>query len=172
MWASTDALGKGQTFTGYFFVNIFSSIPGIIEYPVIKIAFRNLVNFEFTVVGCNDRRWICRRWSCGVNFYLGSCWNYIFFWNWDFRVDVLLMMLLKNFIWWSMWPFFFGMVPLVSLLLDSAFALFVWECLGGLMLYSTETSSWSSSYTSVCGWQLHCVEIFWRSGKSWSSKSW
>ena len=46
--------------------------------------------------------------------------------------------------------------------------LIFWECLGGLMLYSMKAISWWSSDASVCGWQLRCAEIFWRSSKSWS----
>ena len=39
--SSAAAPGKGRTFTGYFFDNLFSLIPDIIESPVIKIVFRD-----------------------------------------------------------------------------------------------------------------------------------
>ena len=107
-----------------------------------------ICDLEFTVA-CNDRRQIWRRWTCGVNFCFGRWWNYIFFWNWDFRV--LLMMLLSNFFYLlSMRPFFLEMVPLVSILLGSASASFFWDCSGWFMLYSKEASSWWSSDTSAC----------------------
>ena len=73
-----------------------------------------------------------------------------------------------SFIWWSMWLFFFGMVPLVSVLLSLASASNFWERLRGMMLYSMEAISWWSSYTSTCGWQLRCIGIFWKSSKNWS----
>ena len=73
-------------------------------------------------------------------------------------------MLLTNFFYLVIYmTFLFGMIPLVSVLLGSASASFFWECLGGLMLYSMEASLCWSSDTSACGWQMRCVEIFWRS---------
>ena len=45
---------------------------------------------------------------------------------------------------------FFGMGPLVFVLLGSVSGLLFWERLGGLMLYSMEASSWCSPDPSAC----------------------
>ena len=87
-------------------------------------------NLEFSF-GCNNRRRIWRRWKSGANFSFQSYWNYIFFWGVDFRVHLLLMILLTNFLYLAIYltfPFL-GVVPRVSVLLASASGWLFWEYL-------------------------------------------
>ena len=165
--SSADAPGKGRTFTGYFFDNLFPSIPDIIESPVIKIVFRDHLWIWSLLVGVMTEDWfegdevvvsISVSEVVGIKFFSGiGILECLYFW-WCF--------LRTFFIWESMWALCFEMVPLVSLLLGSVSASFYWECLGRFMLYSMKARPW---WSSAGEWQLRCVDIFWRSSKSWES---
>ena len=108
-------------------------------------------------------RRIWRRWKSGVNFSFPSYRNYIFFWGEDFRVHLILMILLTNFFYLVMYVTFpfFGVVPLVSVLLASASGWLFWEYLAGLMLYSLDACSLWSPDTSVCTvWKVSKYGVF------------
>ena len=119
-------------------------------------------NLEFNVE-CNNMRRIWRRGKSGANFSFPSYRNYIFFWGEDFRVHLILMILLTNFFYLVMYVTFpfFGVVPLVSVLLASASGWLFSEYLAGLMLYSLDACSLLSPDTSVCTvWKVSKYGVF------------
>ena len=94
-WISAaDAPGKRRTFTGYFFDNFCSSKPDIIESPVIKLVFHDHLWIWSLLLGVlTEDGFEGDKAVVSISILL----KLRFFWNWDFTVYVLLMILLTNF---------------------------------------------------------------------------
>ena len=143
-------------------------MPGIIESPVLKMVYRDHLWIWILVLTVMKRGRLEGDVAAvsihvpnvvGITFFPGiEILECIYFW-WCW--------LRTSFNWLSMWPFFFGMVPLVSVLPGFVSGSLFWERLWRLMLYSMEASTWWYTDTSASRLGVLCVEIFWRSSKSW-----